>query len=121
MSAKEVKHVVCGVCFDSRKEAEERRKAELLADGKEKLMTNKAVTVEQIELLAQEVGYKIHIRTIGFMRKKVRDAVLNYDKTVTVWGRKLTQRNIYGTSDVLRDIAERIKLQSYAQLDAKPA
>lgn len=92
-----------------RKEAEERRRAELLADGKEKLMSNKAVTVEQIELLAEAVGYKIHIRTIGFMRKKVSEAVLNPDDIVTVWGYKLTQRNISGVVDVLRAIVERLR------------
>lgn len=105
-----------------RKQAEERRKAELLAEGKEKLMANKAVTVEQIELLAEAVGYKIHIRTIGFMREKVSEAVLNTDETVTVWGRKLTQRNISGTADVLREIAARIKAQAEqeAQQSATP-
>lgn len=98
-----------------RQEAEERRKAELLADGKEKLMANKAVTVKQIELLAEAVGYKIHIRTIGFMREKVSEAVLEADETVTVWGHKLTQRNISGMADVLREIAARIKAQAEAE------
>ncbi|MBD5302396.1 MAG: hypothetical protein HDS16_05310 [Bacteroides sp.] len=106
-----------------RKEADDRRKAELLADGKEKLMANQAVTVEQIELLAESVGYKIHIRTIGFMREKVSEAVLNADETVTVWGRKLTQRNISGTANVLREIAARIKAQGEkeAQQPATPS
>lgn len=95
-----------------RKEAEERRKAELLADGKEKLMANKAVTVEQIELLAELVGYAIHIRTLGFMREKVSEANLLADGRVQVWGRKLTPRNISGTADVLREIVKRLKVQS---------
>ena len=95
-----------------RRQAEERRKAELLADGKEKLMANKAVTVEQIELLAEAVGYKIHIRTIGFMREKVSEVTLKENGAVSVYGRKLTQRNISGTADVLREIAARIKAQA---------
>lgn len=69
-----------------RKEAEERHNAEQLAIGKQNLMNHKAVTVEQIELLAKAVGYKINIRTLGFMREKVTKAVLMEDGCVTVWG-----------------------------------
>lgn len=93
-----------------RKEAEQQRKAGLLADGKEKLMANKAVTVEQIELMAEAVGYIINVRTVGFMRKKVSKAALNADETVTVWGNKLTSRNISGTADVIQEIAARIQM-----------
>lgn len=95
-----------------RKEEEERRKAELLANGKERLMANKAVTVEQIELLAEAVGYKIHIRTTGFMRDKVYAVTLFADGRVNVRGYKLTQHNILGTAAVIREIAARIKVQA---------
>lgn len=94
-----------------RKEAEERRKAELLADGKEKLMNHERIAVEQIELIAESVGYKINIRTIGFMREKVTEAVLREDDTVTIWGRKLTSRNIDGTAKVMRELYDRLKTQ----------
>ena len=53
-----------------RMKAEERRKAEVLEDGKEKLLNHERITVEQIELIAETEGYKINIRTIGFMRGK---------------------------------------------------
>lgn len=98
-----------------RREAEERRKAEVLADGKEKLLKHECITVEQIELIAETVGYKIHIRTIGFMREKVTEAVLREDDTVTVWGRKLTSRNIDGTANVLRELCDRLKAQVEAE------
>lgn len=102
-----------------RKEAEERRKADLLADGKEKLMNHERITVEQIELIAEAVGYKINIRTIGFMREKVTEAVLREDDTVTVWGRKLTSRNIDGTAKVMHELCDRLKAQ--AEEEAKQA
>ena len=94
-----------------RQEAEERRKADLLADGKEKLMKHERITVEQIELIAEALGYKINIRTIGFMREKVTEVVLREDDTVTVWGRKLTSRNIDGTAKVMHEIYSRLKAQ----------
>ena len=99
-----------------RREAEERRKAELLADGKEKLMNHERIAVEQIELIAESVGYKINIRTIGFMREKVTEAVLREDDTVTVWGRKLTSRNIDGTAKVMRELYDRLKAQAEAEV-----
>lgn len=95
-----------------RKEAEERRKAEVLADGKEKLLKHECITVEQIELIADAVGYKINIRTIGFMREKVTKAVLREDDTVTVWGHKLTSRNIDGTAKVMHEIYDRLTVQA---------
>lgn len=95
-----------------RMEAEERRKADVLADGKEKLLKHERITVEQIELIAEAVGYKINIRTIGFMREKVTEAVLREDDTVTVWGRKLTSRNIDGTAKVMRELYKRLKAQA---------
>lgn len=94
-----------------RMEAEERRKADVLADGKEKLLKHERITVEQIELIAEAVGYKINIRTIGFMREKVTEAVLREDDIVTVWGRKLTSRNIDGTAKVMHEIYSRLKAQ----------
>lgn len=97
-----------------RKEAEERRRADLLVEGKEKLLSHKAITVEQIELIAEAVGYTIHGRTLGFMREKVSEVILKEDETVTVWGRKLTQRNINGTADVVCELAERVKAQAEA-------
>lgn len=104
-----------------RREAEERRKAEVLADGKEKLMNGEGITVEQIELIAEAVGYKIHIRTIGFMREKVTEAVLREDSTVTVWGRKLTSRNIDGTANVMRELCNRLKAQAKEEVvEIKP-
>lgn len=95
-----------------RREAEKRHNAEVLADGKEKLLKHESITVEQIELIAEAVGYKIHIRTIGFMREKVTEAVLREDDTVTVWGRKLTSRNIDGTANVVRELYNRLKAQA---------
>ncbi len=95
-----------------RKEAEERRKAELLAEGKEKLLNHKTITEVQIELIAEAVGYTIHGRTLGFMREKVSEVILREDETVTVWGRKLTNRNINGTADVVRELADRVKAQA---------
>lgn len=93
-----------------RMEAEERRKAEVLADGKEKLMNHERITVEQIELIAEAVGYKINIRTIGFMREKVTGAAMS-DNGVQVSGYKLTSRNIDGTAKVMHEIYDRIKAQ----------
>lgn len=106
-----------------RKEAEERRKADVLADGKEKLLKHERITVEQIELIAEAVGYKIHIRTIGFMREKVTEVVLCEDDTVTVWGRKLTSRNIDGTAKVMHELYDRLKAQveEEARQPATPA
>lgn len=95
-----------------RREAEKRHNAEVLADGKEKLLKHESITVEQIELIAEAVGYKIHIRTIGFMREKVTEAVLREDDTVTVWGRKLTSRNIDGTAKVMHELHDRLKAQA---------
>lgn len=103
-----------------RREAEERRKAEVLADGKEKLMKHERITVEQIELIADAVGYKIHIRTLGFMREKVTEAVMREDDTVTVWGRKLTGRNIDGTANVMHELYNRLKAQAEEE-SATPA
>lgn len=102
-------------------EAEERRKAEVLADGKEKLLKHESITVEQIELIAEAVSYKIHIRTIGFMREKVTEAVLREDSTVTVWGRKLTSRNIDGTAKVMHELCDRLKAQAEEEVvEIKP-
>lgn len=95
-----------------RREAEKRHNAEVLADSKEKLLKHESITVEQIELIAEAVGYKIHIRTIGFMREKVTEAVLREDDTVTVWGRKLTNRNIDGTAKVMHELYNRLKAQA---------
>lgn len=95
-----------------RKEAENRRKVVLLADGKEKLMAHKVISVEQIEILAKAVNLTIHGRTLGFMRERVTEARLNGTGTVSVWGRKLTQRNISGMADVVREIASRLNAQA---------
>lgn len=93
-----------------RMEAEERRKAEVLADGKKKLLKHERISVEQIELIAEAVGYKINIRTIGFMREKVTRAAMS-DNGVQVSGYKLTSRNIDGTAKVMHEIYDRIKAQ----------
>lgn len=94
------------------KKAEEDRKAEVLAAGKEKLLKHERITVEQIELIAEAVGYKIHIRTIGFMREKVTGAVIKENSTVTVSGYKLTSRNIDGTANVMHELYNRLKAQA---------
>lgn len=106
-----------------RREAEERRKVEVLADGKKKLLKHERISVEQIELIAEAVGHKINIRTIGFMREKVTEAVLREDDTVTVWGRKLTSRNIDGTAKVMYELYDRIKAQAEEEAEqaATPA
>lgn len=93
-------------------EEEERCKATVLAEGKEKLLKHERITVEQIGLIAEAVGYKINIRTIGFMREKVTEAVLRENDTVTVRGRKLTNRNIDGTANVMRELYNRLKAQA---------
>lgn len=98
------------------KAAEERHNIEELAIGKQNLMEHKSVTVEQIELLAEAVGYKINIRTLGFMREKVTKAALMENGQVTVWGRKLTSRNIDGTAKVITEIAERLKAQAEEEM-----
>lgn len=95
-----------------RKEAEKRRKAEVLADCKEKLLNNRPITEEQIELIADCLDYKINIRTLGFMREKVAEAVLRENDVVTVWGRKLTSRSIDGTAKVMRELCARLKAQA---------
>lgn len=95
-----------------RREAEERRKAEVLADGKEKLLKHERITVEQIELIAEAVGYKINIRTIGFMREKVTEAVMLDNDRVQVFGYKLTNRNIDGTANVMYELCDRLKAQA---------
>lgn len=102
-----------------RREAEERRKAEVLADGKEKLLKHESITVEQIELIAEAVGYKIHIRTIGFMREKVTEVVMLDNDRVQVFGYKLTSRNIDGTAKVMHELCDRLKAQ--AEEEAKQA
>lgn len=90
-----------------RKEAEERRKAELLADGKEKLLNGEKITVEQIELIAGAVGYKINIRTLGTMRKKL--VSMSYSEA-NGWdysyysGKNTSDRNFKGAMDALRAI-----------------
>lgn len=94
-----------------RREAEERRKAEVLADGKKRLLKHERISVEQIELIAEAVGYKINIRTIGFMREKVIGATM-LDNGVRVLGCKLTSRNIDGTAKVMYEIYNRIKAQA---------
>lgn len=102
-----------------RREAEERRKAEVLADGKEKLLKHESITVEQIELIAEAVGYKTHIRTIGFMREKVTEVVMLDNDRVQVFGYKLTSRNIDGTAKVMHELCDRLKAQ--AEEEAKQA
>lgn len=91
------------------KEAEERRKVELIADGRRKLLEHKDVTEEQFELLAESVGYKLHIRTIGFMRKKVSRVTLNENGTVTIWGHKLTNANTQGITNAVYEVEKLIK------------
>lgn len=98
-----------------RREAEERRKAEVLADGKEKLLKHESITVKQIELIAEAVGYKIHIRTIGFMREKVTEVVMLDNDRVQVFGHKLTSRNIDGTANVMHELCARLKEQAEKQ------
>ena len=83
-------------------------------------MKHERITVEQIELIADAVGYKIHIRTLGFMREKVTEAVMREDDTVTVWGRKLTGRNIDGTANVMHELYNRLKAQAEEE-SATPA
>lgn len=100
-----------------RREAEERRKAEVLADGKKKLMNHERITVEQIELVAEYVGYKIHIRTIGFMREKLTEVVMLDDDRVQVFGYKLTSRNIDGTAKVMHELYDRLKAQAEEELE----
>lgn len=95
-----------------RVEAEERRNAEVLADGKEKLLKHESITVEQIELIAEAVGYKINIRTIGFMREKVTEVVMLDNDRVQVFGYKLTSRNIDGTTKVMHELYDRLKKQA---------
>lgn len=78
--------------------------------------------MEQIELIAEAVGHKINIRTIGFMRKKVTGATM-LDNGVRVLGYKLTSRNIDGTVNVMYEIYNRIKAQAEeeAEQPAQPA
>lgn len=95
-----------------RMKAEERRKAEVLEDGKEKLLNHERITVEQIELIAETVGYKINIRTIGFMREKVTEVVMLDNDRVQVFGYKLTSRNIDGTAKVMHELYDQLKVQA---------
>ncbi len=95
-----------------RMKAEERRKAEVLEDGKEKLLNHERITVEQIELIAETVGYKINIRTIGFMREKVTEVVMLDNDRVQVFGYKLTSRNIDGTAKVIHELYDQLKVQA---------
>ncbi len=106
-------------CERERREAEKRHNAEVLADGKEKLLKHESITVEQIELIAEAVGYKIHIRTIGFMREKVTEVVMLDNDRVQVFGYKLTSRNIDGTAKVMHELCDRLKAQ--AEEEAKQA
>lgn len=95
-----------------RMKAEERRKAEVLEDGKEKLLNHERITVEQIELIAETEGYKINIRTIGFMREKVTEVVMLDNDRVQVFGYKLTSRNIDGTAKVMHELYDHLKVQA---------
>jgi len=95
-----------------RMKAEERRKAEVLEDGKEKLLNHERITVEQIELIAETEGYKINIRTIGFMREKVTEVVMLDNDRVQVFGYKLTSRNIDGTAKVMHELYDQLKVQA---------
>ena len=105
-----------------RREAEERRKAEVLADGKKRLLKHERISEEQIELIAEALGYKINIRTIGFMREKVTGAIVS-DNGVRVLGYKLTSRNIDGTKKVMHELYDCIKAQAEeeAEQPAQPA
>lgn len=95
-----------------RRDAEEHRKAKALKDGKKKLMKGECITVEQIELIAEAVGYKINIRTIGFMREKVTEAGLCESGVMAVRGCGLTSRNTGGITLVMRELRDRLKAQA---------
>ena len=95
-----------------RKEAEERRTAELLADGKEKLLNGEKITVEQIELIAEAVGYKINIRTLGTMRKKL--VSMSYSEA-NGWdysyysGKNTSDKSFKGAMDALKSLYTMLK------------
>ena len=95
-----------------RKGAEERRNAELLADGKKKLLNGEKITVEQIELIAEVVGYKINIRTLGTMRKKL--VSMSYSET-DGWnysyyqGKNTSEKSFTGAMDAIKSIYMMLK------------
>lgn len=95
-----------------RKEAEERRKSELLADGKKKLLNGEKITVEQIELIAEAVGYKINIRTLGTMRKKL--VSMSYSEA-NGWdysyysGKNTSDKSFNGAMDLIKSIYMMLK------------
>lgn len=81
-------------------EAEKKRKAEALEDGCKKLMAFEPITAEQVELLAENIGMKINIRTLGFIRKNVRTATHNENSSVSVSG-NVKGRSISGVCNVI--------------------
>lgn len=98
-------------------EAEKRRSTELLADGKEKLLNHEKITVEQIELLAESVGYKINIRTLGTLRRRVSMVEVGDDGAATVYGAKQSRgldgafQTIYDIYNILKSEAEEVTQQ----------
>lgn len=97
-----------------RKEAEERRNAELLATGKRKLLSGERITVEQLEIIANAVGYKINIRTLGTMRKRL--VCMSYSEE-NGWNysfhceKNTPSRSFNGAMAVVKELYECLKAQ----------
>lgn len=91
---------------------ERERKAAILVDGRERLLSGKEVNAEQIELLADSVGLHINGRTLGLIRERITRIVLKADGVVSCGGYNLNKRNISATAAAVREIAERLKAKA---------
>lgn len=98
----------------AREEAEAKRKENLLAEGKKKLLAGDKISVEQIELIAENVGYKINIRTIGTMREKLASISIDESGAVSYSYYKTkntSARSFEGICKTIRELYDIIKRQ----------
>ena len=92
-------------------EQTKREAAEHLAKAKEKFIAGKMISREDFERVAGSVGYKINIRTLGTLRKRITWIEVAKDGTPTVYGTK-KRAGLDGTFEVIREVYALVKTQS---------
>lgn len=92
-------------------EKEEQQEAESLAKAKESFISGETISRNDFERVADSIGYKINIRTIGTLRKRITGIKVVNDGTPTVYGTN-KRAGLNGAFAAIREVYELVKAQA---------
>lgn len=103
--------------YKERQEQKRARKIQLVNDARKKILSSRELTVEQIELLAESLGYHIHGKTLGMMRERIITMSINEKFSVSLSGYDIKKRNVSAACDVLRKLYKLVLSETLPPLE----